>query len=83
VSRWSSAFTEIDAIPARAIRASWCSTSGIKGPRVADPSIMPTMVSSNINAPSFLIGERCADFLLRDAGDNATPELLRAEAVEA
>ena len=44
---------------------------------------MPTMVSSNTNAPSFLIGERCADFLLRDAGDNATPELLRAEAAEA
>ena len=56
---------------------------GVTGLRVADASIMPTMVSSNTNAPSFLIGERCADFLLRDAGDNATPELLRAEAAEA
>ena len=56
---------------------------GIKGLRVADASIMPTMVSSNTNAPSFLIGERCAEFLLRDAGDNATPEALRAETAEA
>jgi choline dehydrogenase len=46
---------------------------GIKGLRVADASIMPTMVSSNTNAASFLIGERCADFVLRDAGDNQSP----------
>lgn len=56
---------------------------GIKGLRVADASIMPTMVSSNTNAPSFLIGERCADFLLREAGDNATPEALREEVADA
>lgn len=47
---------------------------GIRGLRVADASIMPTMVSANTNAPSFLIGERCADFLLREAGANATLE---------
>ena len=47
---------------------------GIKGLRVADASIMPTMVSSNTNAPSFLIGERCADFLLRQAGANITAD---------
>jgi choline dehydrogenase len=46
---------------------------GIKGLRVADASIMPTMVSSNTNAPCFLIGERCADFVLRDAGSNQSP----------
>ncbi len=50
---------------------------GIAGLRVADASIMPTMVSSNTNAPSFMIGERCADFLLREAGDNAYPEALQ------
>lgn len=50
---------------------------GVRGLRVADASIMPTMVSSNTNAPSFMIGERCADFLLREAGANATPETLR------
>jgi choline dehydrogenase len=43
---------------------------GVKGLRVADASIMPTMVSSNTNAPSFMIGERCADFVLREAGSN-------------
>ena len=54
---------------------------GIRGLRVADASIMPTMVSSNTNAPSFLIGERCADFLLREAGANITPDALQADAV--
>ena len=54
---------------------------GIEGLRVADASIMPTMVSSNTNAPSFLIGERCADFLLREAGVNMTPEALQADEV--
>ena len=43
---------------------------GVAGLRVADASVMPTMVSSNTNAPSFMIGERCADFLLREAGSN-------------
>jgi choline dehydrogenase len=43
---------------------------GIAGLRVADASIMPSMVSSNTNAPSFMIGERCADFILREAGSN-------------
>jgi choline dehydrogenase-like flavoprotein len=36
---------------------------------------MPTMVSSNTNAPSFLIGERCADFVLRAAGTNRPAEI--------
>ena len=52
---------------------------GVKGLRVADASTMPTMVSSNTNAPSFLIGERCADFLLHDAGANTSPEELQAD----
>ena len=43
---------------------------GIDGLRVADASIMPTMVSPNTNAPTFLIGEMAADFLHVAAGDN-------------
>ena len=46
---------------------------GIEGLRVADASIMPTMVSSNTNAPSFLIGEKCAELALKEAGHNMPP----------
>jgi choline dehydrogenase len=37
---------------------------GIKGLRVADASIMPTLVSGNTNAVCMMIGERCADFII-------------------
>ena len=44
---------------------------GVAALRVADASVMPTMVSSNTNAPSFMIGERCAEFILRGTGSNS------------
>ena len=38
---------------------------GIEGLRVADASIMPVVTSGNTNAPSVLIGERVADFVIQ------------------
>ena len=37
---------------------------GINNLRVADASIMPTLISGNTNAVCMMIGERCADFIL-------------------
>ncbi|MCI0395894.1 MAG: GMC family oxidoreductase N-terminal domain-containing protein [Chloroflexi bacterium] len=38
---------------------------GVSGLRVADASIMPFVISGNTNAPSMMIGGRCADFILQ------------------
>ena len=39
--------------------------------RIIDASIMPRVIGGNTNAPSIMIGERGADFLLKDYGQGS------------
>ena len=55
---------------------------GVKRLRVADASIMPDIIGGNTSAPSMMIGERLASFILDD-GHAATRSSPRPEAVVA
>ncbi|MGJ5208639.1 GMC family oxidoreductase [Bradyrhizobium sp. HKCCYLR20261] len=48
---------------------------GMQGLRVADASIMPRMISANLNAATLMIGDKAADLIL---GKGATAERLSA-----
>ncbi len=53
--------------PEEAVVDSQLRVHGIAGLRVADVSVMPTLASSNTNAPALMIGERAAEFVLAAA----------------
>ena len=43
---------------------------GMGGLRIADASVMPTIISGNTSIPCMMIGEKCAEMVLSDAAQD-------------
>jgi choline dehydrogenase len=56
---------------------------GITGLRVADASVMPTIISGNTSVPCMMIGEKCADMVLADTERRTAGPIQTLESADA
>ena len=52
---------------ATAVVTSRLKVHGLEGLRIADASVMPFVVTGNLNGPSMMIGQRASEIILEDS----------------